>query len=121
MRPVVASLAFVSLGFIALANTTPDLTIVFRFDGPYSEKSLLEMKRELGTILKGSGIQIDWRDQSAVAVTASFPNLVVVKFRGKCRMEPVPYLYDQRGPLGFRYSTDEPVPPFSATACAKFG
>src|SRR5205807_3210240 len=112
MRHVVASLTYVTLHFIALANTTPDpLTIVFRFDGPYSEKSLLEMKRELGTILKGSGIQIDWRDQSDVAVTDSFPNLVVVKFRGKCRMEPVPYLYDERGPLGFTYSTDGAVLP----------
>src|SRR5258708_28938050 len=120
MRPVVASLAFVSLGIIALANTTPEpLTIVFRFDGPYSEKSLLEMKRELGTILKGSGIQIDWRAQSDVAVTDSFPNLVVVKFRGKCRMEPIPFLYDERGPLGFTYSTDGAVLPFSEIACDK--
>jgi hypothetical protein len=120
MRHVVASLAFVSLGIIALANTTPDpLTIVFRFDGPYSEKSLLEMKRELGTILQGSGIQINWRAQSDVAVTDSFPNLVVVKFRGKCRMEPVPYLYDERGPLAFTYSTDGAVLPFSEIECDK--
>src|SRR5260370_19160784 len=98
MRPVVASIAFVQLGMIcvsAVANTTPDpLTIVFRFDGPYSEKSLLEMKRELGTILKSSSTQIDWRSQSDVAVTHSFPNLVVVTFRGRCTLEPVPYLYD---------------------------
>jgi hypothetical protein len=120
MRHVVASLAFVSLGIIALANTTPDpLTIVFRFDGPYSEKSLLEMKRELGTILQCSGIQINWRAQSDVAVTDSFPNLVVVKFRGKCRMEPVPYLYDERGPLAFTYSTDGAVLPFSEIECDK--
>ena len=95
------------------------LTIVFRFDGPYSERSLLEMKRELGTILHGSGIRVDWRDQSDVAASDSFPNLVVVKFRGKCRMEPVPYLYDERGPLAFTYSTDGAVLPFSEIACDK--
>jgi len=123
MRHVVAYLALVQLGIItasAVPKTTPDpLTIVFRFDGPYSEKSLVEMKRELGTILKGSGIQIDWRAQSDVAVTDSFPNLVVVKFRGKCRMEPVPYLYDERGTLGFTYSTDGAVLPFSEIECDK--
>ncbi len=123
MRHVVAYLALVQLGIVtasAVPKTTPDpLTIVFRFDGPYSEKSLVEMKRELGTILKGSGIQIDWRAQSDVAVTDSFPNLVVVKFRGKCRMEPVPYLYDERGTLGFTYSTDGAVLPFSEIECDK--
>ncbi len=77
------------------------------------------MKHELGTILQDSGIRVDWRDQSDVAVSDSFPNLVVVKFRGKCRMDPVPYLYDERGPLAFTYSTDGAVLPFSEIACDK--
>jgi hypothetical protein len=123
MRPVAAYLALVSLTIIsssATPRTTPDaLTIVFRFDGPYSEKSLVEMKRELGTILHDSGIRVDWRNQSDVAASESFPNLVVVKFRGKCRMEPVPYLYDERGPLAFTYSTDGAVLPFGEIECDK--
>lgn len=77
------------------------------------------MKRELGTILRDSGIRVDWRGQSDVAASDSFPNLVVVKFHGKCRMEPVPYLYDERGPLAFTYSTDGAVLPFSEIACDK--
>jgi len=123
MRSVAAYLVVVLLGAVgALAEPSPTvapLTIVFRFDGPYSGKSLLEMKRELGTILQDSGILIDWRDQGDVAASDSFPNLVVVKFRGKCRMEPVPYLYDERGPLAFTYSTDGAVLPFSEIECDK--
>jgi hypothetical protein len=123
MRSVAAYLVVVLLGAVgALAETSTTgapLTIVFRFDGPYSGKSVLEMKRELGTILQGSGILIDWRDQSGVAASDSFANLVVVKFRGKCRMEPVPYLYDERGPLAFTYSTDGAVLPFSEIECDK--
>jgi len=121
MRSVAAYLVVVLVGAVgapAEPNTDP-LTIVFRFDGPYSGKSVLEMKRELGTILKDSGIQIDWRDQGDVSTSDSFPNLVVVKFRGKCRMEPVPYLYDERGPLAFTYSTDGAVLPFSEIECDK--
>jgi len=121
MRSVAAYLVVVLVGAVgapAEPNTDP-LTIVFRFDGPYSGKSVLEMKRELGTILKDSGIQIDWRDQGDVSASDSFPNLVVVKFRGKCRMEPVPYLYDERGPLAFTYSTDGAVLPFSEIECDK--
>jgi hypothetical protein len=123
MRSVAAYLAVVLLGVVNAPAEPNDksepLTIVFRFDGSYSGKSLLEMKRELGTILQGSGIQIDWRDQSGVAATDSFANLVVVEFRGKCRMEPVPYLYDERGPLAFTYSTDGVVLPFSEIECDK--
>jgi hypothetical protein len=119
MRSVAAYLVVVLLGAVgAFAEpSTEPLTIVFRFDGPYSGKSVLEMKRELGTILKDSGIQIDWRDQSGVAASDSFANLVVVKFRGKCRMDPVPYLYDERGPLAFTYGTDGAVLPFSEIEC----
>src|SRR6266478_703789 len=123
MRPVAAYLAIVPLSIMnapATPRITADpLTIVFRFDGPYSEKSLVEMKRELGTLLHDSGIRVDWRDQSDVAASESFPNLVVVNFRGKCRMEPVPYLYDERGPLAFTYSTDGAVLPFSEIECDK--
>jgi hypothetical protein len=121
MRRVAAYLALAQLGIIGSPampkTTTAPLTIVFRFDGPYSRESLLEMKRELGTILRDSGIQVDWRDQSRLSPTDSFPNLVVVKFRGKCRMEPVPYLYDERGPLAFTYSTDGAMLPFSEIEC----
>jgi hypothetical protein len=121
MRRIAAYLALAQLGIIGSPampkTTTAPLTIVFRFDGPYSRESLLEMKRELGTILRDSGIQVDWRDQSGLSPTDSFPNLVVVKFRGKCRMEPVPYLYDERGPLAFTYSTDGAMLPFSEIEC----
>ena len=32
------------------------------------------------------------------------PNLVLVKFKGKCVVEPVGYLYDERGPLATTYT-----------------
>ena len=109
-----------SVGALAGPNAAPSsLTIVYRFSGPYSEQSVEEMKRELGSIMKGSGVQIDWRERGALADSASFPNLVVVEFRGKCIMEPVPYLYDERGPLAFTYSSDGNVLPFSEVACDK--
>jgi hypothetical protein len=95
------------------------LTVLFRFDGPYSERSVLEMKRELGLILKDSGIEIDWRNRDEVTAYESFPNFVVAKFRGKCRMEPAPFLYDERGPLGFTYSSDGSVLSFSEIECDK--
>lgn len=123
MRYVAASILFsicCTLGGLAGPNdTSPPLTILFRFDGPHSQKSVDEMKRELGAIMKGSGVQIDWRERSETTDSQSFANLVVVTFKGKCVMEPVPYLYDERGPLAFTNSSDGAVLPFSEIACDK--
>jgi hypothetical protein len=121
MRYVAAYMSMLcSFGALAGPNAAlSSLTIVYRFAGPYSEQSVQEMKRELGSIMKGSGVEIDWRERGALADSASFLNLVVVEFRGKCIMEPVPYLYDERGPLAFTYSSDGNVLPFSEVACDK--
>ena len=76
------------------------------------------MKREVEAVMKPSGVPLDWRTR-AEAADASFDNLVVVRFKGKCVIEPVPFLYDERGPMAFTYSTDGVVQPFSEVACEK--
>src|ERR1700704_5865660 len=116
MRYVAACLICSAL---AAEPAPASLTVLLRFDGPHSERSVLEMKRELGLILKDSGIRIDWRNRDEVTASESFANLVIAKFRGKGRMEPVPYLYDERGPLGFTYDSDGSVLSFSEIECDK--
>jgi len=119
MRYVAACLSMLcSFGALAGPNAVPSsVTIVYRFAGPYSEKSVDEMKREMGSIMKGSGLQIDWRERGTLTDSASFNNLVVVEFRGKCVMEPIPILYDERGPLAFTHGTGDDILPFSEVAC----
>jgi len=121
MRSVVASIVASVLSTLCVtAGPNPtSLTILFQFDGPHSDKSVQEMQRELGSIMKESGLQIDWRDRGRMARSESFPNLVVVNFRGKCRMDPIPFLYDERGPLAFTYGADGTVLPFSEIECDK--
>ena len=126
MRPVVycvfaAALLTAALPAAAeMRRTLPPagLTIVMDFQGPHSERSVAEMKRELEGILKGSGLAFDWRTRDH-AGEAVYPDLILVKFKGKCVMEPVGYLYDERGPLAFTYSTDGNMLPFSEVACDK--
>jgi len=100
----------------AVAPGATALTIVLDFQGPHTADAVVEMKHELENVLKGTGLTIDWRTRREGA-EASFGNLVVVRFKGKCVLEPVPYLYDERGPLAFTYSTDGVVQPFSEVAC----
>ena len=76
------------------------------------------MKREFESIMHDSGMTFDWRTKSQAAQD-SFANLVVVRFKGKCVLEPAGYLYDERGPLAFTWTTNGEVQPYSEVACDK--
>src|SRR5438067_554589 len=103
---------------LASASNGTGLTIILDFQGPRSPRAVGEMKREFEGILKSSGLQFDWRlrDQTE---HLTFSNLVVIRFKGKCILEPVGYLYDERGPLAFTYSTAGELQPYSEVACDK--
>jgi len=92
------------------------LTIVLEFQGPHSERSVDAMKRELEGIMSGAPVSLEWRSPAEV-VGAAVDNLVVFRFKGKCILEPVGYLLDERGPLAFTYSADRAIQPFSEVAC----
>jgi hypothetical protein len=102
----------------ATAACAEGITIVLDFDGPHSEKTVAEMKHEFEGIVKGTKLEVGWRAREQ-AEHEAFNNLVVVRFKGKCILDPVPYLYDERGPMAFTYSTDGVVQPFSEVACEK--
>jgi hypothetical protein len=94
------------------------ITIVLDFQGPRSEQSVAEMKREFAGIMKDTAVRFDFRSRSQ-ASQELFSDLVLVRFKGKCVLDPVGYLYDERGPMAFTYSTDGAVQPFSEVACDK--
>lgn len=107
--------------FACLAASTAlgeGITIVLDFQGPRSESSVAEMKREFAGIMKDSDLRFDFRSRSQ-ASQEELTDLIVVRFKGKCVLEPVGYLYDERGPMAFTYSTDGVVQPFSEVACDK--
>src|SRR5215470_2766516 len=91
-----------TIAFLSTAFAT-DLTVVVDFEGPHSDHSVREMKREVEDIMKQSGLHLDWRVRQEAA--RDLPaNLVVIRFRGRCVLEPDPILYDERGPFAFAYS-----------------
>jgi len=94
------------------------ITIVLDFQGPRSEQSVAEMKREFAGIMKDTAVRFDFRSRSQASQEA-LSDLVLVRFKGKCVLDPVGYLYDERGPMAFTYSTDGAVQPFSEVACDK--
>ena len=90
--------------------------MVTDFDGPHSDRSVQQMKRETEEIFKSAGVHLDWRSRDE-AGRGSYENLVMVHFKGRCILEPVPILYDERGPYAFAYNSDGDVLPFSEVEC----
>jgi hypothetical protein len=113
LRPPTRLIAALGVAAIAFAA---DVTIVVDFEGPHSERSVEQMKRETAEIVKDSGLHLEWRAREQVGGN-SYPNLVLVRFTGRCVLEPVPVLYDERGPFAFTYGADGDVLPFTEVAC----
>jgi hypothetical protein len=101
---------------LAAAASASDVTVVIDFAGAYSDRSVAEMKREAEGIMKDSGLRLDWKARKDVGAN-SYPNLVLVRFKGRCVLEPEPMLYDERGPFAFTYSNEGDVLPFTEVAC----
>jgi hypothetical protein len=116
MRPVCAILLAI---FCTPVKAAPAVTLVLQFDDAYSAKSLKAMKREVASIVGESGIRVDWRLLADVGSSESFESVVVVRFRGACLMQPVPYLMDERGYYAFTHVSDGDVLPFSEVECDK--
>lgn len=106
-----------TIGALSVARAA-NVTVAIDFNGPHSDRSVQQMKRETADIFKNSGVRLDWRDRSDIG-HSSYENLVVVHFKGKCVLDPVPILYDERGPFAFTYNSDGDVLPFSEVECDK--
>ena len=92
------------------------LTIVLEFRGPHSDRSVDAMKREVEAILGAGELSVNWQTRRDLAA-ATRDHLVVFRFKGKCILEPVGYLMDERGPMAFTYETDGHMQPFGEVAC----
>ena len=113
----VAAFMLSSVLFASHAGATTGITLLLQFENKHSEQSVEEMKREMNAIMKHTGLALDFRSLKDFNPNEPVSDLVVVKFSGTCQMEPMPILYDERGPLAFTHSTHGEVLPFSVVAC----
>lgn len=108
------------LAFAAVATATSHipsrLTVILDFRGAHSDSSVLEMERESGSILKTTGLKLDWRSRDD-APNGAYPNLVVMTFNGTCKFEPAPQLYDEAGPLASTRTMNHEIQSFGQVDC----
>jgi hypothetical protein len=94
------------------------LTVVLDFDGSHSTRSVQQMKQEAEDIFKGTGIHLNWRDRAEIGSSFS-DDLVVIRFKGNCTLDPTLALEEQRGPLAFAHNSDGEVLSFSEVECER--
>jgi hypothetical protein len=92
------------------------LTVILDFKGPHSRTSLKEMERESGLILRSSGVNLDWH-MLGDDPYASYPDLVVMTFRGDCQYKPAARTCDAPGPLAVTHESDGEILPFGEVDC----
>ncbi|PWU02358.1 MAG: hypothetical protein C5B51_20920 [Terriglobia bacterium] len=68
-------------------GASPSVAIFMDFDDKPGDASLAVMKKEADALLKPSGVTLDWRLSRANGGNETFSDLVVVKFKGRCRVE----------------------------------
>ena len=93
------------------------VTVLLDFDKPHSAISLQAMEAEVSSLMKATGVAIEWQMKNELPSNAEFAELVVIKLTGYCMTETVAMPMDERGPLAFAYSTDGNVLPFGEVEC----
>ena len=121
MRPVLICVFLaVCLAFTVAATAThpipSGLTVILDFRGAHSEPSIREMERETGSILKATGLKLDWRLRDQTAGEA-YPDLVVMTFNGTCKFNPASRNYDGQSPLASTKTTDHVIQSFGQVDC----
>jgi hypothetical protein len=107
----------IALPLVARIDKKPlsELTVILDFEGPHSDASLSEMEREASSIMKPSGLRLDWQLRGDQPLR--YDHLAVITFRGSCSFGPPSRSYHEPGPYASTKITDGGVQPFSEVDC----
>jgi hypothetical protein len=115
-----------AFAFLMRAQTGA-ITVFMDFDEKPSAPSIAAMEKEAGEIMKASGLALDWRLVRDNHGSEGVSNLIVLRFKGKCRAyPPLPSAFDearaQEQPaqpvvLGSTMISNGQVLPFSEVEC----
>lgn len=112
-----AALAAGTVDVMEPGEDTPTITIYTHFEQPHSKASVAGMKDEVGAIMRPAGLNVEWRSLDAARGQESAEELVVVTFKGRCRMEELTPFPGRPGALGSTHVSDGAVLPFTDIHC----
>jgi len=107
-----------TFAFAAGSNAShAPVTIVLKFENPFSNRSIDEMKREFERATMNS-IPVEWRTRDQMADNVAKGDLLLVTFKGRCIMDSVPPpVYDETGPLAWTSAVGGAPLPFGQVSC----
>lgn len=74
------------------------------------------MEAESRRIAKQAGLRVRFVERSAAA-SQEFTDLVMFRMKGRCEMDAMPALLDERGPFAWAFTADGNVLPFGEVKC----
>jgi hypothetical protein len=83
-------------GALASGHIAPSIGVFIDFESQPSVATVTAMQREVGSIMKPTGLLFTWRDLNGDQPQGSFADLVVIHFKGACNGRFVPI--DELGP-----------------------
>ncbi|HEY7389951.1 MAG TPA: hypothetical protein VH640_15650 [Bryobacteraceae bacterium] len=103
-------------------GTHPAVAVFMDFDSKPGDASVKVMKHEAEALLKASGVALNWQMLDPSHGTNPAAGLVVVRFRGRCRVEAWPQPGEDEAPvgthtLGFTHISNGHVLPSSEIEC----
>lgn len=120
---VAAMTAFLSFGQNPpVSKNIPSVGVFLDFDSVPGTVPVDVMKKEVDKILKPSGVALDWRMASENHGNEVFSGLVVLKFKGKCKLEgwsdtPASLFPGEERTLGTTKVVNGQVMPFTEVRC----
>jgi hypothetical protein len=106
---------------VAYAADSSTIAVFLDFESASSSATISEMESEITAIMKPSGLHFEWHMLRDRTSGDSFPDLVVLTFKGVCEEEEP--LMNELGPVGrgaplaFTHISEGRILPFSEVQC----
>ena len=115
MHPLPCAMLLATAGLLSAADQ-PSVTVLVDFDTPPSELSFNLMQKEATTMLGTTGVKLNFKLKSEAA-GETFDDVVLMSFKGRCGMDSMPVVLDERGPLAFARTMNGEIQPFGVVQC----
>ncbi|HYO81206.1 MAG TPA: hypothetical protein VES20_07390 [Bryobacteraceae bacterium] len=117
MRYLVTCAIGLTMAALSAAGQSRGVTVLLDFRGEASPDAVSALQGELNRLLKPAGIDVGYHIGSELGPAAEPTDIIVVKFRGRCRRDGISPVPDEHGPFARTHVSNGQILPFAEVAC----